>query len=123
MHCIDCHNRPAHTFDPSADRAVYTAVAQGQIPRDLSFARREAVPALNPSNPSTDAAMTGIESRLREIYRPQVGDSAAALARTISGVNPWWLPTRCCWLSVSSLHGTCRLRSAGVFFFEWRIAT
>ena len=46
MDCMDCHNRPAHTFDSSPERAVDAAIALGQIPRDLPFARREAVAAL-----------------------------------------------------------------------------
>ena len=29
MDCMDCHNRPAHTFDPSPERAVDIAIADG----------------------------------------------------------------------------------------------
>src|SRR5262245_30875622 len=42
MDCMDCHNRPAHTFDPSPERAVDIAIASGELPRSLPFARREA---------------------------------------------------------------------------------
>ena len=87
MDCMDCHNRPAHTFEPSAERAVDTAIALGQIPRDLPFARREAVAALKADYESKDAAMAGIDARLREAYRPQAGASPEALARTIAGVQ------------------------------------
>jgi len=87
MDCMDCHNRPAHTFEPSAERAVDTAISLGQIPRDLPFARREAVAALKISYPSGDAARAGIEARVREAYRAQSGDASAALARTITGVQ------------------------------------
>lgn len=87
MDCMDCHNRPAHTFDPNAERAVDTAMALGQIPRDLPFARRESVAALKETYASRDAAMAGIEARLREFYRPQAGDSTAVLARTVAGVQ------------------------------------
>jgi len=87
MDCLDCHNRPAHTFEPTAERAVDNAIARGHIPRDLPFARREAVAALKTGYPSKDAALGGIDAKLREVYRPQSGDSAAALARTIAGVQ------------------------------------
>ena len=85
MDCLDCHNRPAHTFEPSAERAVDNAIARGQIARELPFTRREAVAALKTVYPSKDAAMVGIDGKLREVYRPQSGD--AALVRTITGVQ------------------------------------
>lgn len=53
----------------------------------LPLARREAVAALKDPYPSHDAAMAGIERRLREAYQPRAGDSAEALARTIAGVQ------------------------------------
>ena len=69
------------------DRYGHANEHNGQIPRDLPFARREAVTALKVSYDSNDAAMAGIDARLREAYRPQAGTSAAALARTIAGVQ------------------------------------
>ena len=69
-----------------AERAVDNAIALGQIPRDLPFARREAVAALKTDYASRDAAFAGIEARLLEWHRPRTGDSAA-LARTIAGVQ------------------------------------
>jgi hypothetical protein len=87
MDCIDCHNRPAHTFAPSTERAVDTAIARGQIARELPFARREAVAALKTEYPSKEAAVAGIDAKLREVYKPQAGSSAAALARTVAGVQ------------------------------------
>ncbi len=87
MGCLDCHNRPAHTFESSPERAVDTAIARGHIPRDLPFVRREAVAALKTPYESKDAAMRGIEAALREAYRAPAGESSAALARTISGTQ------------------------------------
>ena len=86
MDCMDCHNRPAHTFEPSAERAVDNAIALGQIPRDLPFARREAVAVLKTEYRSRDAAFAGMEAKLLERYRPRTTD-AAALARIIAGVQ------------------------------------
>ena len=87
MDCLDCHNRPAHTFESSPERAVDNAIARGNIPRDLPFARREAVAALKTPYESKDAALRGIEAALRETYREQAGASATALTRTISGTQ------------------------------------
>jgi len=84
MDCMDCHNRPAHTFEPGPERAVDNAIAAGALPRDLPFARREAVLALKDSYASNAEALTGIETRLRKFYADQ---SAPALARAISGVQ------------------------------------
>jgi nitrate/TMAO reductase-like tetraheme cytochrome c subunit len=87
MDCMDCHNRPAHTFEPAPERAVDNAIAAGALPRDLPFARREAVAALKDTYPSQPEALAGIEARLRAFYAAQAGSQAAALARTISGVQ------------------------------------
>lgn len=87
MDCMDCHNRPAHTFESSAEQAVDTAMARGTIPRDLPFARREAVAALKTGYDSKAAAMSGIESKLREVYGARAGESATTLAHTVSGVQ------------------------------------
>lgn len=87
MDCMDCHNRPAHTFAPSAARAIDTAIAQGQIARDLPFARREAVAAVSVDYGSTSAALTGIAAKLREAYRAQPGIADADLTRLIAGAQ------------------------------------
>ncbi len=87
MDCMDCHNRPAHTFAPSAERAVDRAIALGQIPRDLPFVRREAVAAVKASYESNEAALSGIDSRLRKMYRAQPSTPPDTLARTVAGVQ------------------------------------
>lgn len=85
MDCMDCHNRPAHTFEPSPERAVDNAIAAGELPRDLPFARREAVAALKDTYASGGEAVAGIDARLRTAYAAQSGE--AALARTVSAVQ------------------------------------
>ncbi|HEX5068790.1 MAG TPA: hypothetical protein VFV78_01140 [Vicinamibacterales bacterium] len=69
MNCLDCHNRPSHTFEPSADKAVNRALATGLIPRDLPFVKREVTAALSETYPSRQAADEKIAQRLREFYR------------------------------------------------------
>ena len=85
MDCMDCHNRPAHTFEPSAERAVDNAIANGRLSRTLPFARREAVAALKDEYPSGAEAQRGIDARLRKAFASHAGDPA--LADTISAVQ------------------------------------
>ena len=90
MDCMDCHNRPAHTFSASATRAIDEAMAQGLIPRDLPFARREAIAAVRAEYADRDTAMNGIASRLREFYRTRAGVDAAQVNRAIAGAQETW---------------------------------
>jgi hypothetical protein len=85
MDCMDCHNRPAHTFDPSPERAVDLAITAGELPRTLPFTRREAVAALKDEYPSGDAARSGIDAKLRKAFASHANDPA--LARTVSAVQ------------------------------------
>ncbi len=87
MDCLDCHNRPAHTFEPSAERAVDNTIARGLIPRELPFARRESVAALTTVYATKDAALLGIDTRLREVYRAQAATSSAVVSQAVAGVQ------------------------------------
>jgi nitrate/TMAO reductase-like tetraheme cytochrome c subunit len=86
MDCMDCHNRPAHTFESSAERAVDNAIAAGRLPKELPFARREAVNAVKASYPTREAALSGIEAALRGVYKDRAA-SDAVLQRTIAGAQ------------------------------------
>ncbi len=85
MDCMDCHNRPAHTFESAPERAVDNAIASGRLPRTLPFARREAVAALKDEYASGDDALRGIDARLRKVYASHA--SGTAIAQTISVVQ------------------------------------
>ncbi len=68
MDCLDCHNRPAHTF-PSANDGVELALAEGTLSRDLPNLKREAVKALLQKDISTGpAAPEKIAAYLRTKY-------------------------------------------------------
>jgi hypothetical protein len=79
MDCVDCHNRPSHTFAPSAERAVDEALARGVIDRSLPFIRREAVRVLKGQYANQDAASAGIRRGLEEFYR--TNDAAVLTAK------------------------------------------
>jgi hypothetical protein len=68
MDCVDCHNRPSHPFSPSPERAVDGAIARGEIPTALPFARRQAVETLKVAYPDRTTAEAQISHRLREFY-------------------------------------------------------
>lgn len=89
MDCLDCHNRPAHTFFATAERAIDSAIAQGRIPKDLPFARREAVAAVKEEYPNKDAALAAIAGRFREFYKTQSAD-ADKVNRIIAGTQDVW---------------------------------
>jgi hypothetical protein len=73
MDCIDCHNRPSHTFFPSAEAAVDAALFSGELPK-LPFVRREVVEALKVNHPSRESAMEDIDARLTGFYRTTSGE-------------------------------------------------
>jgi hypothetical protein len=85
MDCLDCHNRPAHTFYATPDRGVDAAMGAGAVNHDLPFIHREMIAAVTPEYPSQEAADTAIASHLREFYRtaeprlmPEVDHAVAA---------------------------------------------
>lgn len=91
MDCMDCHNRPAHTMFFTAERAIDTAIAQGRIPRDLPYVRREAVAAVKAEYATSDAAMMGIEKHLQDFYAAQGGGAdGQAVSRAVAGAQELW---------------------------------
>jgi hypothetical protein len=90
MDCMDCHNRPAHTFFFTPERAVDAAIAQGRIPRELPFVRREAVAAVREAYPDRATALASIAKRLNEFYGSQRSVDAAAVSRAVSGARDVW---------------------------------
>jgi hypothetical protein len=90
MDCTDCHNRPAHTMSFTAERAVDTAIAEGRVPHDLPFVRREIVAALKQSYATRDAGLTAVASRLRAFYGRRIGTDARALDRAVAGAQDVW---------------------------------
>jgi nitrate/TMAO reductase-like tetraheme cytochrome c subunit len=73
MHCSDCHNRPAHNFDPP-ERAVNRAMAEGRIPASLPWIRKLGVDLLRTAYASREEALRRIPD-----------DLAAAFAKAAPG--------------------------------------
>jgi nitrate/TMAO reductase-like tetraheme cytochrome c subunit len=90
MDCMDCHNRPAHTFSYTPERAVNDAMAQGRIPKELPFVRREALAAVAEEYADRQTALDRIAARLREHYRTQPSTDPRLLDRAIAGTQDVW---------------------------------
>ena len=85
MDCFDCHNRPAHTFGATPERAVDAALGDGRIDARIPFIRREAVRALRAPYPSHEVASAEIERTLRQAVNARLPHTfeEASLQRAI----------------------------------------
>jgi hypothetical protein len=85
MQCVDCHNRPAHSFELPG-RAVDEAIARGEIPVGLPFVKKTAVELLKASYSSDDEATQRIPAGLSVYYQgkyPAVASKRFADIRTV----------------------------------------
>jgi hypothetical protein len=67
MDCMDCHNRPSHTFQ-LPERAVDQAMAEGRISPELPFVRKKAVEILRVAYPDRETASRRIVEALGAFY-------------------------------------------------------
>jgi len=74
MDCIDCHNRPAHTFQ-MPERALDQAMSEGLISPDLPFIKKEATALLKVSYADRDDAVRRIAENLGNFYRTSYPDA------------------------------------------------
>jgi hypothetical protein len=82
MDCVDCHNRPSHTFHSPEDE-VDMAIRDGKIARDLPFVRREGVRLLQGDYASHEAADAAILAGLEDFYAKEWPAIAASRADAI----------------------------------------
>lgn len=73
MDCIDCHNRPAHTFQTAED-ALNRAMEQGAISPDLPWVHKKGLELLNAAYASGDQASAQIPEQLTAFYRSEHPD-------------------------------------------------
>jgi hypothetical protein len=67
MDCMDCHNRPSHTYE-LPERAVDHALRYGEISAALPFAKKQAVEILKVKYASTDDAARRIPAAFEQYY-------------------------------------------------------
>ena len=68
MQCVDCHNRPTHTFE-LPERAVDNALASGEMPVSLPYLKKQAVQILKAQYASNEEATTKIPASLIAYYQ------------------------------------------------------
>ena len=73
MDCMDCHNRPSHTFE-MPDRAVDRAMAEGRISSELPFVKKESLALLKAAYPDREAASSKIVEGMTGFYRASYPD-------------------------------------------------
>jgi len=82
MDCIDCHNRPAHTYLPP-DVALDQSFAAGRLDPSLPYLKRQAVEALNKPYTTETEAVNAIASALDGFYRTNYSQLHAQKSETI----------------------------------------
>jgi len=82
MDCVDCHNRPSHTFRMPVEE-VDMAMSDGRLAKDLPFLHRESIRLLKAPYPSQEAARKGIAQGLQAFYAGQYPAVASARGAAI----------------------------------------
>jgi len=90
MDCMDCHNRPAHTFE-TADLGIDRALAAGAFSRTLPFVKSLSVDVLSREYATRDLAHTGIDRDVHAFYSEKYPDVATSraddVARLVGGLE------------------------------------
>jgi hypothetical protein len=73
MQCVDCHNRPTHTFD-LPDRALDKAMALGEIPVTLPYIKKTGLAALKENYPSNEEASKQLPASIVGFYQKNYPD-------------------------------------------------
>jgi nitrate/TMAO reductase-like tetraheme cytochrome c subunit len=68
MQCVDCHNRPTHTFE-LPERAVDSAMGLGRISPTLPFIKKKAIELLKAKYSSNEEASRIIPAEITRFYR------------------------------------------------------
>jgi len=83
MDCVDCHNRPAHTYLPP-DVAVDNSFAAGALDPSMPFLKRQAVEVLSAKYETTEQALNSIDTGIRDFYRVNYKDVYQQKQETIN---------------------------------------
>lgn len=73
MDCLDCHNRPSHTFRPAHDE-IDRAILGGRIDRSLPFVRREGLALIKANYASHMDARKEMVAKLLDFYSKNYPD-------------------------------------------------
>lgn len=82
MQCVDCHNRPTHTFD-LPERALDKALAAGEISITLPFIKKKGLEALKTEYGSRQEASEKLPRVLADFYQHDYPDLYAKRSQDI----------------------------------------
>ena len=82
MECVDCHNRPTHTFD-LPERAMDRALALGEIATGLPYIKKKSVELLKANYATGAEAAAKLPSALAAFYQQNYPDLYAARSQDI----------------------------------------
>lgn len=85
MDCVDCHNRPTHTFE-LPDRAVDKALADGDISPSLPFVRKKSVEVLKQEYKTREEAQKAIPSAFAQAFPGADPAAVERSARTVLAI-------------------------------------
>jgi hypothetical protein len=83
LQCVDCHNRPTHTFE-LPERAVDGAMGTGRISPTLPFVKKKAIELLKANYSSNAEASRAIPEALAHFYQQSDPAISSQRARDIS---------------------------------------
>jgi len=84
MDCVDCHNRPTHTFQ-LPEQALDQAMTEQSISTELPFIKKEALLALKSAYPDRDTARQRIAETLRSFYQTNYPKIAGSQGESLEG--------------------------------------
>jgi hypothetical protein len=82
MQCVDCHNRPTHTFE-SPERGMNTALALGEFSSTLPFVKKKGVELLKAGYSSQKEAGEKLPAALADFYRQNYPELSNARSQDI----------------------------------------
>jgi hypothetical protein len=82
MQCVDCHNRPTHTFE-SASAGMDTALVLGEIPTTLPYIKKKGVELLQAKYHSNREVMEKLPQALSTFYQQNYYEIYAQRAQDI----------------------------------------
>jgi len=86
MDCVDCHNRATHVYkDP--EHIVDAFLAEGKLPVDLPYIRREALSALRNGSPDKDLGREMVSTHLFKFYQKQYPEIRHTRQKELSQVG------------------------------------
>jgi len=73
MDCMDCHNRPSHSYQPPTF-FINNALTAGSIPKELPWIKSKALEILGKEYSTTDTAMIVIRDEINKYYQQKYPD-------------------------------------------------